>query len=74
MRTGHSPAIIFDTPPAMDASGGFKNVVVYVCGGMTYEEAKAVRDLNGSLGCNAVLGGELVWRSQDFVQSFLQEK
>ncbi len=71
-KTGQSSAVNFDT--TREGNGAFKNIIIYISGGATYEEAKAIRDLNASLGCNIVLGGDVVWRSADFVQSFLQEK
>ena len=43
-------------------------VVVHVVGGVTYEEIKAVADLNSELGANITIGSsDTVWRSQDFM-------
>lgn len=73
VRTGQSPAVSFETA-ATSGTSLSKNVVVFVLGGITYEESKAVRDLNASLGCNVVLGGDRVLRSEEFVESFLKDK
>ncbi len=49
-------------------------VVVHVAGGVTYEEAKTVRDLNKEFaGANVVLGGDQIWRSEDFL-GYLSKK
>ncbi len=73
VKHGSSPAVNMDTAQESGGGGDTRSIIAYVLGGVTYEEAKAVRDLNASLGCNIVLGGDRMWRSQDFVNSFLKE-
>ena len=67
IKTRSSPALSFDPVHSYSSP----NVVVYVLGGVTYEEAKAVRDVNAALGCKVVVGGDRLWRSEEFVNSFL---
>lgn len=44
-----------------------KNIIVYFCDGFTYEEVKAVRDINIQYASNVMIGGSRVWRADDFI-------
>ena len=43
--------------------------LVHVVGGVTYEEIKAVHDVNAELGANVTIGSnEKIWRSEEFME------
>ena len=43
------------------------DIILYFCDGITYEETKAIRDINLQFASNVLIGGPRVWRSEDFL-------
>ena len=42
-------------------------ILVYIVGGITYQESKVVHDLNQQHGTNIILGGCTLWNSKSFI-------
>ena len=49
-----------------------RNVLVYVKGGLTYSEVKAVHDFNARTGFNVIVGADKMTRSEQFIGSLLE--
>ena len=47
------------------------DVLVYIVGGVTYEESRWIQELNKQLGARIILGGDCMWSAKSFL-AFLQ--
>ena len=67
LKDAHYPAV--GAAPAITAATKPSEVVVYVVGGVTYEEATKVAELNAAnAGVSVVLGGSFVHNSGTFLE------
>jgi vacuolar protein sorting-associated protein 45 len=46
-----------------------KDIIVFIIGGVTYEEARFIADLNGKGKLKVVLGGTFIHNSQRYVSN-----
>jgi hypothetical protein len=50
------------------------NIVVYGLNGITFQEAKAIQDLNKEFGTKITIGGCMLWNTDSFVDYVLSHK